>query len=359
MLPGLPLPVTALLSAAIAAGIALYLAPVLIRAALRYGIVDRPSGELKTHEEPVPYLGGMVVFVGFLLALAVLFPFDKTVLAVLLSSSLVVSVGLIDDLGTLTPRDKLVGQLIAAFVLVKAGVHVDLAILPDSVDVGVSVLWLVTCMNAFNILDVSDGLATSAGVTGALGALVVAQLNGEPTVATLAGALLGACIGFLRVNKQPARMYLGDTGSMFLGLVLGSFALIGRYSEVNTVSAFFVPLALVAAPLFDLLLVIVARLKGGRVVWHGSPDHFAVRMKAAGWSARGVAWLTLLLGTAVAGVGIATTRLPDTPALAIAGATLVAGVMLLALVLVRYPAPERPALASPEAPREEPPRAAS
>ncbi|HEY4223279.1 MAG TPA: hypothetical protein VGO62_18100, partial [Myxococcota bacterium] len=152
----------------LAAALALYLAPILIRAAHRYGIVDKPKPPLKLHSEAVPYLGGMVVFASFLSALAITFPFDKSVLAILLCASIVVSVGLIDDLGTLVPKDKFIGQLVAAIVLVKAGVCINLEAFPSPVDEIVSVLWLVTCMNAFNILDVSDGLATMAALVGSI-----------------------------------------------------------------------------------------------------------------------------------------------------------------------------------------------
>src|SRR5688572_11595393 len=120
-------------------------------AALRYGIVDKPKPPLKLQTEPVPYLGGMVVFLAFLSSLAITFQFDQEVLAILLAASIVVSVGLIDDLGTLTPKDKFIGQIIAAIVLVKAGVRTDIVLFPDAVDIGLSVLWMVTCMNAFNI----------------------------------------------------------------------------------------------------------------------------------------------------------------------------------------------------------------
>lgn len=327
------------LAALLAAGLALYLAPILIRAAHRYGIVDKPKPPLKVHKEPVPYLGGLVVFVAFVLSLALTFPFEPRVLAILLAASLVVSVGLVDDLGTLTPKDKLVGQIIAAVVLVKAGVKIDIAVVPFPVDELVSVLWMTTCMNAFNILDVSDGLATTAGVVGAAGALAVAVLNGEPLIATSAAALLGACLGFLWFNKQPARMYLGDTGSMLIGAVLGALAMSGRYSERNDVSAWFVPLVLVGAPLFDLVLVVLARLKARRPVYYGSPDHYAVRLKHAGWSARGVARLTLGLGLATAAAGIGSTLLPNEGAFAVAAGAVLVDVGLLVVVLVRYPAP--------------------
>ena len=334
VLPSLLIPSFALL---LAATLSLYLAPVLIRAALRYGIVDRPSTALKQHKEPVPYLGGLVVFVAFLLALALTFPFEPRVLAILLAASLVVAVGLVDDLGTLTPKDKLIGQIIAALVLVKAGVKIEIEVWPFPLDEILSVLWMVTCMNALNIVDVSDGLATSTGLVGSLGAFGVALVNGEAMIATMAAALFGALAGFLVFNRQPARMYLGDTGSMLIGALLGALAMIGRYSETNQVSAFFVPLALLGVPLFDLVLVIVARLLAGRPIYHGSRDHFAVRLKDHGLSARAVARLASLVGLVVIGAGVGTIFLHNGPALAVAAATCALGVGSGVGLLVRFP----------------------
>jgi UDP-GlcNAc:undecaprenyl-phosphate GlcNAc-1-phosphate transferase len=337
------LPVAA--SAVIATLLALYIAPILIRAALRYGITDKPKPPLKMQRDPVPYLGGMVVFVAFLLALALTFDFDVRVLAILLSSSLVVSVGLIDDLGTLTPKDKMIGQTVAAIVLVKAGVKVDIEVLPFPVDEALSVLWMVTCMNAFNILDVSDGLATTAGLVGALGCLAVALVNGEPLIATIGASLAGACAGFLWFNKQPARMYLGDTGSMFLGCVVGALAMIGRYSSNNMVSAWLVPLALVGAPLFDLTLVIVARLRAGKPVYQGSPDHFAVRLRHHDVQARTTARLTFLIGAVVIAVAIGSTQLENVGAVIAAASLVAAAIALLVVFLTRFP-PRVPVVAA-------------
>lgn len=326
----------------LAMALALYLAPTLIRAALRYGIVDRPSTPLKEHKEPTPYLGGLVVFLAFLLALALTFPFDQRVLAILLSASLVVALGLVDDLGTLVPRDKLIGQVVAAVVLVKAGVAIEIAAVPSPVDEALSVLWLVTCMNAFNIVDVSDGLATTAGLVGALGALAVAVLNGEHMIAAMAASLAGACLGFLRVNRQPARMYLGDTGAMLIGAVLGALAMVGRYSQANAVSSWFVPLTLCAVPLFDLTLVVVARVKANREIWMGSPDHFAVRLRHHGVPARTTARAAGAFGLVAIGAGVFSTRLDDAGALAVLGVMAAVALALLVVLLVRFP-PRPPA----------------
>lgn len=347
----------------LALGLSLYLAPVIMLAALRYGIVDKPKPPLKLQKEPVPYLGGMVVFIAFLMALAVTFPFEPKVLAILLCASLVVSVGLIDDLGTLTPKDKFIGQTIAAIVLVKAGVRIEIDLLPSPMDELLSVFWMVTCMNAFNILDVSDGLAATAGIVGAAGALAIALLNGEPMVAAMAASLMGACLGFLRVNREPARMYLGDTGSMLLGALLGALAMIGRYSDKNALASWFVPLSLVAIPLFDLVLVVVARLLAGRPFYYGSPDHFAIRLRHHGWSPRRVARGAGVVGACVVTVGITSTQLEGAAAAVTLGGVSLLLVGLLLVVLLRFPprtaaAITQPSLSSAPAETPAPPQSA-
>lgn len=331
-------------SSVVAAVLALYFAPVVIRAAHRYGIVDRPTHPLKVQKDPVPYLGGLVVFLSFLVALSLTFSFDQNVLAILLMAALVVAVGLIDDLGTLTPRDKLAGQIIAAVVCVKAGVKIDIVALPFPADEVLSVLWLITCMNAFNIVDVSDGLATSAALVAAGGAAGVAWLNGEPMIIALAAALFGACAGFLWFNRQPARIYLGDTGALLLGALVGALAMEGRYSARNDVSALLVPLTLMAAPLFDLVLVVIARLQARKPIWHGSPDHYAVRLRRHGWSPRAIARLTLIGGAVVFAAGASSIFLTNRDALIVAGLIMSAGIGAILFFLVRLP----PVLPSPE-----------
>jgi UDP-GlcNAc:undecaprenyl-phosphate GlcNAc-1-phosphate transferase len=335
-----------LLPAVLACALALYVAPILITAANRYGIVDKPKPPLKVQVEPVAYLGGLVIFAAFLLSLAITFPFDQRVLAILLCASLVVAVGLVDDLGTLIPRDKFIGQLLAALVLVKAGIKIDIGAVPFPADELVSILWMVTCMNAFNIVDVSDGLATTAALVGSLGAGVVAILNDAPLVAAMSSALFGACLGFLRVNRQPARMYLGDTGSMLLGTMLGALAMVGEYSRTNAVSAWFVPLSLCAIPLFDLVLVVVARLRAGRPVYHGSLDHFAVRLRHHGRSARFTARVAGGLGVVVVALGVLSTRLDDVGAGLVFGATagILAGLLLAVLVALPPRPPTEPSM---------------
>ncbi|MCD4749397.1 MAG: undecaprenyl/decaprenyl-phosphate alpha-N-acetylglucosaminyl 1-phosphate transferase [Thermoanaerobaculales bacterium] len=252
--------------------------PMARRAALDFGVVDRPDGNLKNHSEPVPYLGGLAVFTAFLLSLGMTYDLDRDLLAMLLASTIVATLGLIDDFGVLTPKAKVLGQLVAVFVLVKAGISVHLVILPLWLRIVITVLWLVGLSNAFNLLDIMDGLASGVGVIAAGFLLVVASLNGRWVVAAFTVALIGALLGFLKFNFPPAQIYLGDSGSLFVGLTLGALAMVMDYTRHNPVG-WVVPLFILALPILDTVYVTVLRIRAGRKIYHGSPDHFPLRLR--------------------------------------------------------------------------------
>ncbi len=256
----------------------LYLTPVVREAAIRFQIVDRPDGRLKKHGETVPYLGGLAVFLSFLVTLALTFTFDREVLGLLLGGTLVLILGLIDDLGFLSPQVKLAGQLLAAFVLVKSGIRIQIVFLPDWIEIPLSVLWIVGITNAFNMIDIMDGLASGVACICALILFYVAVLNERPVIAIMAVSLAGALAAFLRYNFAPARIYLGDMGSLFIGCMLGSLAMIGSYTAQNRVSVL-VPLLILGVPIFDVAFVSYVRWRRGMPVLLGSPDHFALRLR--------------------------------------------------------------------------------
>jgi UDP-GlcNAc:undecaprenyl-phosphate GlcNAc-1-phosphate transferase len=252
--------------------------PMAREAALRFGVVDAPDGNLKNHQAPVAYLGGLAVFTSFLLSIGMTFEFDHELLAMLLASTIVAAVGLIDDFGVLTPKPKVVGQVVAVFVLLKAGVVVELVFLPWWMQYVLTILWLVGLSNAFNLMDIMDGLASGVGVIAAGYLLVVALLNERWVVAAFTVALIGALLGFLRSNFHPASIYLGDCGSLFVGLTLGALAMVMDYTEHNDLG-YLTPLYILALPIIDTAYVIVLRLRSGRKIYHGSPDHFPLRLR--------------------------------------------------------------------------------
>ncbi len=297
-----------------------YLTPVLRQAAIRFGIVDRPDGRLKNHRSPVPYLGGIAIYLSFLLSLAFTAEFQREVLGILLAGAIVVLLGLIDDLGVLSPSIKLAGQVIAILTLMKASVTIKLTFLPFWAALLLSFLWLLAVTNAFNLIDIMDGLAAGVGLAASLVLLGVALGNGRETVATLLAALAGSLLGFLRYNFEPARIYMGDTGSLFVGLMLGALAMNNSYTERNLVASLS-PVIILGVPIFDMLFVMFIRWRRGIPVMRGSPDHFALRLRKWRLTTRQTVLTsyaaTVLLGAA----GIAMMLVDGRAALGILGAT--------------------------------------
>jgi UDP-GlcNAc:undecaprenyl-phosphate GlcNAc-1-phosphate transferase len=300
-----------------AAVLGLGLTPVAIRVAWAIGFLDRPNTVLKTQRQPVAYLGGLAVALAFVVALFSIKAWClptldlgvwpgglqtlRGVYAISLGGFIALGLGLLDDKHALSPRAKLLGQIGGAVVLVGCGLRVRF-ISPDWASMLVTVLWVVTVTNALNFVDIMDGLAASVGLVAALAFMAFAIHSGRPNDALAAAALGGALLGFLPYNFQPARIYLGDAGSHFLGFVLSAISLNLGYSHQNEL-AVFSPLAILALPLFDLLLMIIIRTRKGIPPWKGSPDHVPLRLRALGWGVRRVV-LTLATTTAVISVVI-------------------------------------------------------
>ncbi len=255
----------------------LYFTPLARQAALRFGIVDKPDGRLKQQDAPVPYLGGLAVFLAYLVGLGMVLAFNGLLLGLLLTGTLTLLVGLVDDFGVLTPAAKLAGQAIAVFVLLRSGAVIELVEVPYALRWPLAALWLFGVCNAFNLLDIMDGLAAGVGAVAGLAFGVMAMTTGEYPEAAASFALAGALGGFLVFNVHPARIYLGDAGSLAVGLTLGALAIAIRWTE-RSPAGFLAPLVILAVPLADTAYVSVLRARAGRPFWHGSLDHFPLRL---------------------------------------------------------------------------------
>ena len=267
-----------ILTFVLAAGLAVWLTPRVRDAAVRFGIVDRPDGRLKQHGEPVAYLGGLAIYLSFLLALALTVRFSRETLGLLLAGSIVVLVGLVDDLGSLKPWTKLAGQTMAVLVLVKSGIYIKLTFIPEPVAIVLSIAWLLACTNAFNLIDIMDGLSAGTAVVAACSLIAVAAWHGGDESVIVLAAVAGASLGFLRYNFEPAKIYMGDCGSLFLGLTLGAAAMSNAYTQSNRLAAI-APGLILGVPLFDMLFVMYVRRRRGLPVMLGSPDHVALRLR--------------------------------------------------------------------------------
>lgn len=296
--------------------------PVLRRAALELGIVDAPDGKLKTHGESVPYLGGLAVYFAFLLTLGVFTDFGVETLGLLLSGTIALMVGLIDDLGVLTPHQKLLGQTLAALVLVRSGIYIKLAFLPQWAAILLTVLWILTVVNALNIIDIMDGLASGVAAVAAMTIAVANFIAGRESVALYCVVLCGALLGFLRHNFCPAKIYLGDAGSLFIGFMLASLSMNAGYTRTNSL-AVLSPILILGIPLFDLGLVMLFRWRKRISVMKGTPDHFALRLKKAGFSVRETAVISYIGGILLSVAALMMSQVTFEWAAAVMAATLV------------------------------------
>ena len=312
--------------------LAIYGTPLAQRVAFRYQLLDQPDGKLKKHSQPVPYMGGVIVYFAFISPLSLMFTFNRQLLGILFASSILLLVGLFDDFKALTPGIKFLFQVMATYVLLKSGILIDLIFFPKWLDILLSFFWILTTINAFNIIDIMDGLAASVGSLTLLTIFFISIYNNDFLVAILSISLGAALLGFLKFNWAPAKIYLGDAGSMILGLIIGSLTMMVSYTRFNNL-AFVSSLLLLAIPLFDLVYVSVLRIVKGKLPFFGSPDHFALRLrKKMNWSSRQTVSAIVLLQVVLSGTVVvnffSTPKVTTFSVIAIACLFLVLGVVL-------------------------------
>ncbi len=260
--------------------------PWIRRAAIALNIVDMPSRR-KVHQSPTPLLGGAAIFLGAVLGTILIYRGDPqpTVIGVTLATSVVALTGLLDDYRPLPAWAKLGGQFLGFLILAYFGIRVRLPV-PELVNYAITLIWLLGITNAINFLDNMDGL--SAGVSAVIASfiLLLALINGQFLVGALSAALLGACIGFLRFNFPPARIFMGDVGSHFLGFLLALMGIQLRFPENSNFVTWMVPVFLFGLPIFDMTLVILSRLRRGLSPNTAGKDHTSHRLVRLGFSPR-------------------------------------------------------------------------
>lgn len=258
------LPLTAfLLIGASALLLAIGAVPVMRRVALQTGTVDKPAAR-KIHSSPVPLLGGAAIYLAFILVL--LFFGDRDyinqTIGIFTGATLMSFMGVLDDRWGLGSYVKLLGQMLAAGVLVYSGVQVQL--FGGWLDVAITIVWVVGITNALNLLDNMDGLSGGVAMIAAVFFTLLAALSDQYLVGALAAALAGACAGFLIYNWNPAHIFMGDAGSLFLGFMLAAVAIKLRFPSNSTAVTWMIPLLVLGLPIFDTSLVFLSRLRRGK-----------------------------------------------------------------------------------------------
>ncbi len=265
----------------------LVLTPFAAKLAMRVGMVDRPSAS-KHHSETTPYLGGLAVAGGLATVGVVAASTSGRLLTVLLAAAVLGGLGLIDDRGGVGPVVKIIVEVGCALALWAVGIRAGLFGL-YGLDLMLTVVWVVAVTNAVNMIDNMDGLSSGLAALASLTFFLISAGNGDYLVASLAVALAGATLGFLRYNFPPASIFLGDAGTLMIGFLLAAVSLqLDLVGETGLVHAA-VPVLILAVPLFDMVLVVVGRALDSRPIYVGGTDHSSHRLARMGFSGRKVA----------------------------------------------------------------------
>ena len=273
---------------AVAAVLSYFFTPPVKNFAHKVGAIDVPKDARRMHKKPIPRLGGLAIYGGFLCSILIFGQLDETMLCVLLGAAIIVALGIFDDVLALGAKLKFVVQIVAAAIPVcigdlQIGLFTNLNPLSDTpfvhlgiLAVPVTIIWIVGITNAVNLIDGLDGLAVGVSSIAAITMLAVALLTGNMPIAITMAALAVACIGFMPYNLNPAKIFMGDTGSTFLGYMLATVSIMGLFKFYAVIS-FAVPFLILGLPIFDTANAIIRRVSAGRSPM--SPDRGHVHHK--------------------------------------------------------------------------------
>lgn len=313
---------TYILAFTVALAIAFFLTPKVKELAVKAGAMDRPNAR-KVHTVPIPRMGGLAIYLGFITAVLLSMHLTHDLVGLLLGGSVILIVGIIDDLKPLPAKVKLCGQIAAATVLVLFNIRIDWLSNPmgEMVYTGyfaipLTILWVVALTNTVNLIDGLDGLAAGVSTIAAVTIMLAAAHLGIWSVAVLTAALAGAAFGFLQYNFNPAKIFMGDTGSMFLGYMLAAVSVIGAVKSAATI-ALIVPAVALGLPIMDTAFAIIRRYHSGRPIFKPDKCHLHHRLLELGLTQKQAVLLMYAISGCLGLSAIAITEVNQFSAIAI------------------------------------------
>jgi len=277
-----------------AMAVAFITTPVVKALAQKMGAIDVPKDNRRMHHHPIPRMGGLAIFLGFLLSVLLFVEFTPQLRGMLLGAVIIVILGVFDDIYSLPAMFKFCVQIAAALVAVWHGNLIAVLSNPNifsanpywvlgPLSIPITVIWIVAITNAVNLIDGLDGLAVGVSTISSMTLLVIALLVSDGAVVILMAALAGACIGFMPYNLNPAKIFMGDTGSTFLGYVLAVVSIQGLF-KFYTIISFAVPFLMLGLPIFDTCFAFVRRIAHGQSPMHADRSHVHHRLIDMGFS---------------------------------------------------------------------------
>ncbi len=251
--------------------------PIVRKIMIKLGILDMPNLS-RWHKEPIALMGGIAIFLSFMLSVFLRITFNREIIVVLTGGGVIFFVGLFDDLRGMPAKIKFLMEVVIAVTVTYFGIVCK--IFPYKwLNIFINIFWIVGLTNALNMLDNIDGLSGGITFISVTGISLLAIQNGKVNEALLCIALAGSSLGFLRYNFKPAKIFMGDCGSLFLGYMLSTLAIIGLWqSETQIIKTFTSPILLMSVVIFDTTLVTILRLKHGKMPWQGGKDHSSHRL---------------------------------------------------------------------------------
>ncbi len=285
---------TVLLALGLAAGVSFSSTPLVKALSVKVGAVDVPKDSRRMHNHPIPRMGGLAIFFGFVVAMLLFVPLDRPKQGMLLGAVIIVVLGMLDDKYALPAKPKFLVQIIAALIAVMAGNRIEVLSNPNIfspnpywelgvLSIPVTVIWILAITNSVNFIDGLDGLACGVSTISAATMLVIALRVEEWNVAVMMAALVGACIGFLPYNFNPAKIFMGDTGSTFLGFIMATMSVEGMFKQYTIIS-FVVPFLMLGLPIFDVCFAVVRRVSHGQSPMKPDRGHVHHRLIDMGFS---------------------------------------------------------------------------
>ena len=276
------------LALAVALIVSFLMTPVVKTFAYKVGAIDVPKDDRRMHKVPVPRLGGLAIFIGFMVSIFIFVPITPEMRSILLGAVVIVVLGVVDDIMALPAMLKFVVQIVAALIPALSGVRILAFSNPnifssnaywvlDGLSIPFTVLWIVAITNSVNLIDGLDGLANGVSAISATTMLLIALIASELQVATVMAALVGACVGFMPYNLNPAKMFMGDTGATFLGYILATMSIQGLFKYYAVIS-FVVPFLILGLPIFDTAFAFIRRIDHGQSPMHADRSHIHHRL---------------------------------------------------------------------------------
>lgn len=294
--------------------VTLVMTPVVRAAALRAGLVYMPNSRT-VHRQPMPVLGGVAIFIGFMVTVLHRVGLGRDLLGLLVGSAIIFAMGVRDDIRELRPLPKFAGQIAAALVAVYLGVRIEFVTNPfgpGMIYLGwwgapVTFFWILALTNVVNFLDGLDGLAAGVSSIAAFALFSVAAARGQVFAATLAIALAGSAVGFLPFNFNPAKIFMGDAGAMLLGFAIAVISVEGALKGAATI-ALAIPMFALGVPIIDTAFAIARRMHNGTPFYQADRGHIHHRLLARGFSHRGAVVLIYLVSGVLASFAVMMAR---------------------------------------------------